>query len=163
MTEKLDSAEKLSAPVDPVAMPAASVETHGHGEVIVVMHIMGVESHGPQEFVMRREATLLDVMSDAARLSGIALLPPGERPFDRLHQGDERGMAIEDLDESLGEFSRESVGATHFTLELMRTFRVNKRWDVALRPELSPREIMALPLIHLDFQDYTLFPPDSNK
>ena len=164
MSESIESAEKAHAQGETPA-PAAEAATAARGrhEVTIIVHILGEAPHGTQEFVMRRDATLRDLMVEAARLAGLSLLPPDDRPFDRLHQGDERGTVIEDLDETVGEFSRHFVGPAHFTLELVRAFRVNVRWDVAPEPELSPRAILALPRIHLDYKEYTLYPPDSDK
>jgi hypothetical protein len=46
---------------------------------------------------------------------------------------------------------------------LARTLRVNTRWDVAPKPELTPLEILALPKIHLDPAEYSLYLPECTE
>jgi hypothetical protein len=48
-----------------------------------------------------------------------------------------------------------------FGIELTLAIRVNTRWDVATSESMTPREILALPQIALDFQQYTLYLPGS--
>lgn len=139
----------------------ADERQHGGRRINVTAHIMG---HPVQTFEIGAQATLLHVMERAAKRAGTALLPPGHHPFDRLHamHGEQLGAVIEDLDQTLDEYLRSSRHQAHFTIELVLTIQVNNRWDVAPKEEMSPREILALPSIHLDYTQYTLYPPESN-
>lgn len=140
-------------------------ETAGHGHhggrrVDVTVHVSG---HPTQTFEIGSHATLLQLMERAARLAGAGLLPPRQRTFDLLHamQGEQFGPVIEHLDQSLDDYLHHPGHRPHFTVELVRAFHVNTRWDVAPTEMLSPREILALPRIHLDYTQYTLYLPES--
>jgi hypothetical protein len=137
------------------------VREHGY-RLQVIVRIVGHES---EAFEISPHATLLEVMAEGARLGGFALLPPKERPFDRLHKvkGHELGPVIENMEQTLGEYLRHSPGELHFAVELARTLRVNTRWDVAPKPELTPREILALPRVHLDPAEYSLYLPECTE
>lgn len=132
----------------------------GHRLMDVTVHVTG---HTVQTFEIDPSSTLLGVMEKAARLAGLALLPPRQQPFDQLHSmdGEQVGKSIQTLDQTLTDYLRRTGQGPHFTLELMRTFRVNTRWDVAPHAEMSPREILALPRIHLEYTQYTLYLPES--
>ena len=39
----------------------------------------------------------------------------------------------------------------------MLAFRVNIRWAVATAPQMTPKQILALPAINLPFEQYTLY------
>lgn len=133
---------------------------HGGHRVDVTAHVSG---HPTQTFEIGSDATLLEVMERAAKLAGIALLPPRHKPFDLLHamNGEHVGPVIEHLDQTLGEYLHHAGHSAHFTVELVRAFQVNTRWDVAPKEKMSPREILALPRIHLDYTQYTLYLPES--
>ena len=64
--------------------------------------------------------------------------------------GEQVGEIIDQLDRSLDDYLRHPGHKPHFTIELVRVFHVNTRYDVAPNCEMSPREILALPRIHLD-------------
>lgn len=136
---------------------------HGHygsRKVDVTVHVCG---HPTQTFRIGSDATLLEVMERAARLAGVALLPPRHQTFDMLHamHGEQVGPVIEDLDPSLIDYLHHAGHQPHFTIELVRAFHVNTRWDVAPKEMMSPREILTLPRIHLDYTQYTLYLPES--
>ncbi len=141
-----------------------SMEAHagGHHQVHVSTQIQG---HGIETFEVSRHATLLELMAEGARLTGLSLLPPTEHPFDRLHamHGEAVGHVIENIHQTIEEYLRQPDTSPHFAIELLRTFRVNTRWDVAPKPELSPKEILALPRIHLEYTEYTLYYPEKNE
>jgi hypothetical protein len=139
----------------------SGVRERGH-KVQIIVRILG---HEVEAFEFSRRATLLELMAEGARLGGFALLPPKERPFDRLHKvnGEEVGPVIENLDQTLGEFLQQSPGEPHFAVELARTLRVNTRWDVAPKAELTPREVLALPRVHLDPAEYSLYLPECTE
>jgi hypothetical protein len=135
---------------------------HGGRRIDVTAHVAG---HAVQTFEIGGDATLLHTMERAAMLAGFALLPPRERSFDLLHamHGEVVGPVIEHLDDTLTEYLRDPGHAAHFTVELARAIHVNNRWDVAPKEEMTPREILALPRIHLDPAKYTLYLPESTK
>ena len=121
-----------------------SMEAHagGHHQVHVSTQIQG---HGIETFSVSCHATLLELMAEGAvRLTGLSVLPPTEHPFDRLYSmnGEEPGQVIENLHQTIDEYLRHPDMTPHFAIELLRTFRVNTRWDVAPKPELSPKEIL---------------------
>jgi hypothetical protein len=132
----------------------------GDGRTNVTARVTG---YATQEFEVASDTTLLQVMEQAASLAGLALLPPNEPPFDRFHSasGEEIGPVIEQLEQSLETYLRRGGHSPHFALELARAIRVNTRWDVAPDAEMSPRQILALPRIHLDPKDFTLYLSDS--
>ncbi len=160
MAEALNAVETAGAQAENQAEETAR---HHPNEVAVIVHIHDDDGRVTQEFRVSRHATLLDMMQEAVRLAGLALLPPGERPFDRLYRGDDTSTGeLTHLDETVWECIRDGIGHPHFLLELARTFRVNIRWAVAAAQDMTPREILALPEINLDYQEYTLYPPDSD-
>ena len=110
-------------------------------------------------FGIARDATLLDLMAEGARLAGVVLLPTVEAPLDTLHnlRGDETSPPIADLDQPAADFVRDPAHTQHFGITLVVAFRVNTRWAVAPKAALSPREILALPEIDLDYTQYTLY------
>ncbi len=110
-------------------------------------------------------APLIDVLDEGASKLGTQLLPNPQAPLDRLHdilKHGGLGPAIENLDQALGAFIHEKDSTKDFVIELVLAFRVNTRWAIAPKDELSPREILALPEINLDFQQYTLYSPSSS-
>lgn len=146
-----------------LSQPAVDGQTErSTGRIDVTVHVRG---HATQTFKVAGEVTLLELMSDAVRFAGFALLPPKGRPFDRLHSmaGEQTGPVIEDLDQTLAEYLRRPGHTAHFTVELARAVHVNTRWDEAPREEMTPREILALPKIHLDPAEYSLYLPEKNE
>ena len=136
-------------------------DCQGGRRVEVTAHVTG---HATQTFDAGVGMTLEQVMTRAAASAGVALLPPRSEPFDRLHEmhGEQVGAVIENLDQALSEYLRQG-GRPHFTVELVLAVHVNTRWDVALRESMSPREILALPRIHLDPAKYSLYLPESTQ
>jgi len=137
-------------------------DRQGGRRVEVTAHVTG---HATQAFDARAELTLEQVMTQAAASAGVALLPPRSKPFDRLHEmhGEHVGAVIVNLDQTLGEYLRQCGGRPHFTVELVLAVHVNTRWDVAVQELMSPREILALPRIHLDPANYSLYLPESTQ
>lgn len=118
-------------------------------------------------FKQPENATLRELLDEGARRAGVELLPP--LPLEtlvRLHnilKHDEIGPAIEDLEQPLGPYLKQKGTTKDFGIELVLAFRVNTRWAVATRPQMTPREILALPGIGLDHTQYTLYPPESAR
>lgn len=118
------------------------------------------------KFKLPETAPLLEVLQHGAELARVILLPTKDSPLDRLHnilKRDEVGPAIDGLDQPVGEFVRRPGTTKDFGIELVLAFRVNTRWAVAPNQELSPREILALPEINLDYTQYSLYFPNSTE
>lgn len=116
------------------------------------------------KFKVPGTAPLLEVFQRGAELAQETLLPTKDAPLDRLHnivKHDQVGPAIDDLDQAVGEFVTRPGNTKDFGIEVVLAFRVNTRWAVAPKPELSPREILALPEINLDYTQYSLYLPNS--
>lgn len=121
---------------------------------------------GPEaRFRLPENAALREVLEEGARLLHVELLPPApQETLDRLHniiRHGEVGPAIGNLDQALGEYLKEKGTTRDFGIELVVAFRVNTRWAVATAPQMTPRDILALPAINLDYTQYTLYLPGS--
>jgi hypothetical protein len=96
----------------------------------------------------------------------VRLLPPApQNPLDLLHDLEKHGHVgppITDLEQALAAYLKEKGTSPHFGIELVLAFRVNTRWAVAPKPDMTPKEILGLPAIGLDYQQYTLYLPGSN-
>jgi hypothetical protein len=119
------------------------------------------------KFKMPENASQLEVLREGAQHAGVQLLPPPPlSPIDRLHDVPHPGVvgpAIDNLEQSLGDYLKQKGTTPNFGIELVLAFRVNTRWAVATKPQMTPREILALPAINLDYTQYTLYLPDSVK
>jgi hypothetical protein len=142
-------------------------DEHGRGGqrgVTVTARLL--RTGAPARFEIADNAPLLQLLEEGAGHLGVGLLPPSpQRPLDRLHnivKHDEVGPAIEDLDQTVGEYLKAKATTKDFGIELVLAFRVNTRWAVATSPDMTPRQILALPGIGLDYQQYTLYWPGSN-
>jgi hypothetical protein len=136
---------------------------HHHHQVHVTVELL---PHGHQaKFHLPGNAALLEVLEEGARHLDVHLLPPRpDKPLDQLHDLSHHhaGPAIENLDQALAAYLKEKGTTPHFGIELVLAFRVNTRWAVAVKPEMTPKEILALPGINLDYQQYTLYLPGSS-
>jgi len=142
-----------------IVEPVAAAES----QVRVTIQVIDPPS-ARHDFRLDSTAALLEMMQMGAAEAGVALLPPGGSPLDLLHnyiRHDELGPPIEDLDQSVGPFVRQPHTTANFAIELVLAFRVNNRWAIATAVEMSPRQILALPAIGLNFAEYTLYLPDS--
>lgn len=113
-------------------------------------------------FTMPESSALLEVLRAGAERAKVELLPSADAPWDRLHdipQHDEVGPAIEDLNQSLGDYLKEKHTTRDFGIELLRIFRVNNRWAIATAEMLTPRQI--LQLVNLKYEEYTLYRENS--
>ena len=114
-----------------------------------------------------RQATLLDIMQLGAERFGVEILPSPTEPWDTLHSlrhgPSHPGPAIAELDQTLEEYLRHPGTTPDFGIRLELVFRVNTRWDISPSPELTPRQILTLPKIGLDPQDYSLYEVDSSE
>jgi hypothetical protein len=117
------------------------------------------------KFNLPENASLREILEEGAGLLHLELLPPAPlEPLDRLHgilKHDEVGPAITNLDQPLGVYLDEKDNTPNFGIELVLAFRVNTRWAVATGPQMTPKQILALPSINLDYQQYTLYLPGS--
>ena len=144
-------------------------DQHGHdGPEHEVQVRTQVLAPGAEEFKFKvlETAPLLEVLQRGAAAAQVPLLPTQDAPLDRLHnilKRDEVGPTIEDLDRTVGEFVRRPGTTKDFGIELVLAFRVNTRWAIAPKAELSPREILALPEINLDYTQYSIYFPNSTE
>lgn len=134
-----------------------------HRQVPVTVRLLPVGEEA--RFRLPANAALQEVLEQGAEQLHVELLPPApEETLDRLHgilrHGDV-GPAIEDLDQSLETYVDEKDATHDFGIELVLAFRVNTRWAVATAPQMTPRSILALPAVNLDYQQYTLYLPGS--
>ena len=105
-------------------------------------------------------ATLLDVLQAGAAKARVDLLPSMEEPLDHLRNSRRKqgfGPPIEDLNEELSEYLEKHGTTRRFGIELVLAICVNTRWAVATSCSMTPREILALPGIGLDYTQYTLY------
>jgi hypothetical protein len=138
-----------------------AMNSHRHIHVTVKLLPAGNEA----KFSLPENPPLREVLQEGAGLLHLDLLPPAPlEPLDRLHdifKHDEVGPAITNLDQSLGAYLDEKGTTPNFGIELVLAFRVNTRWAVATGPQMTPKQILALPSINLDYQQYTLYLPGS--
>ena len=147
-----------------VAAPAVEPARGGPHDVTVTARLLPAGT--PAKFKIADNAPLLQLLEEGAGQLGVQLLPPSHlRPLDRLHnivKHHEVGPAIDDLDQAVGEYLQAKGTTKDFGIELVLAFRVNTRWAVAPSPDLTPKQILALPGIGLDYQQYTLYLPGSS-
>ncbi|HEV3436555.1 MAG TPA: hypothetical protein VG122_04310 [Gemmata sp.] len=144
--------------------PVVAGGHHHHHEHEITIKLLPA---GPEaKFHLPGNATLLEVLEEGAKHLHLHLLPPAPaKPLDQLHdiiKHGHEGPPIADLDQSLGDYLKEPGTTLHFGIELVLAFRVNTRWAVATSPDMTPRQILALPAINLDYQQYTLYLPGSS-
>ena len=120
---------------------------------------------------IQSDTPLLCILQIWAEQAGQLLLPNRDTPLDRLHnieKHDKIGLAINDIDKTIGEFL-EQDGITHnFGVELLRLFRVNNQWFIADKEYLTPKDILTI--ANLNHQEYSLYrgqsadllPPDTS-
>jgi hypothetical protein len=118
------------------------------------------------KFRLPSNTSLLEVLEKGPKHLNVKLLPPEPaKPLDQLHdlkQDGQEGPTIEDLDQTLAVYLKDKGSTPHFGIKLVLAFRVNTRWAVAPKSDMSPREILALPAINLSYEQYTLYTPGSN-
>lgn len=136
---------------------------NSHRQVHVTVKLLPAGNEA--KFNLPENVSLREVLEEGARELHLELLPPApQEPLDRLHgilKHDEVGPAITNLDQSLGMYLDDKGTKPDFGIELVLAFRVNTRWAVATSPQMTPKEILALPAINLDYQQYTLYLPGS--
>lgn len=151
---------------DEIAVIEETVTVIGAGqdghEVGLSAELLGDPEHRREHFRTARDIRLLEVLDEGAQKLGVHLLPNAEDPLDRLHgvyEHHEIGAPL-DLSIVLEEFLKEPPHTHHFAIELVLAIRVNTRWRIAPKDEMTPREI--LKLADLSAEEYSLyFPPDS--
>ena len=67
------------------------------------------------------------------------------------------------LDDGIEEYLHLPHTSKEFELELVLAIRVNARWAIATSETMSPREILKLPGINLDPDNYSLYNTGSNE
>lgn len=107
-----------------------------------------------------------EVLIQGATALSVTLLPSPQEALDKLRNGiqhGEFGPAIDDLEQPLGEYLHAPHTSKRFAIELVLAIRVNTRWATAPADSMSPRQILELPDIALDFTQYTLYLPSSTE
>lgn len=140
-------------------------DDHGEREIRLTAIILDPRSE-QFRFDLPRHSQLLEVLQTGANLAAAQLLPNDDEPLDQLRNftnDRDLGPPIADLTEDIGTFVRRPHTTRHFGIELVRAFRVNTRWAVAPEASMTPRQILELPLIGLDYTQYTLYLPGSTE
>jgi len=117
-------------------------------------------------FKIEHEFTLGDVLRKAAEELHEQLYPNATHPSDHLRNqipgADEFGPPLH-LDELVGEFLRRPGTTNHFGIELVLSIRVNARWAIATAESMTPKQILGLPHINLNPDEYTLYKEGSSE
>jgi hypothetical protein len=140
------------------ALKAHSVAEMG-SEVEILVKVLHHPDHEPRRFHVKREATLLEVLDEAARKLDVKLLPNPHAPLDRLRGVYEHHQVGEPLDLNLTieEFLRHEPRTHHFAIELVLAIEINTRWRVAPEKEMTPKAILTL--AGLPWEQYSLYYP----
>jgi hypothetical protein len=136
------------------------VAQNEHREITVSVRLLDGPPERVHHIKVPGEAPLIEVLRRGAEALHLMLLPDKENPLDQLHHIDKHGVlepALSDLADALDDFLGRSDRAPDFGIEAVRAFRVNTRWAIAPQPELTPRQILAIPAIGLDHTQYTLY------
>jgi hypothetical protein len=147
---------KIEASLEPHRI---AVEKH---EVEFLIEVLRQPDHEPRHIRVKRDATLLEVLDEAARKLDVKLLPNPRAPLDRLHGVYERHHVGEplDLDLTVEDFLRQEPKTHHLAIELVLAIEINTRWRIAPEEEMTPKAILAL--AGLPWEQYSLyFPADS--
>jgi hypothetical protein len=141
----------------------AVLEIEQKGGIEVSAEIYGDGDHRRQHFRAPRDATLLAVLDDGARKLDVKLLPNSEEPLDHLralYQDHQVGEPL-DLTLTLGEFLKKASVTHHFAIELVLAIRINTRWRVAPKKDMTPKAI--LELAGLSPAEFSLYFPTTSK
>lgn len=132
-------------------------------EVRITSRILGDPAH-PLRLAMDRDDLLEQVITETLKHEHLELPAPPERPLDQLHNlgpQDEPGPVIENLEQPLWEYLRQSHTTRDFGVHLVLAIRVNHAWAVAPEAEMTPRAI--LQLFHLDPAEFSLYLPEAKE
>ena len=115
----------------------AALEAHsiavGDHEVEFLVEVLHHPDHEPRHIYVKRNATLLEVLDEAARKLDVKLLPNPHAPLDRLHGAYEHHHVGEplDLDLTVEDFLRQEPKTHHLGIELVLAIEINTRWRIA--------------------------------
>jgi len=141
----------------------ASLKAHrialGGHEVEFLVSVLHKPDHEPRHIHVKRTATLLDVLDDAARKLDVKLLPNPHEPLDHLRGVYEHHRVGDplDLNQTVEEFLGQEPKTHHLGIELVLAIEINTRWRIAPEKELTPKAILAL--AGLPWQEYSLYYP----
>jgi hypothetical protein len=137
---------------------AQSIDEGGR-EVEILVEVLHHPDHEPRHFRVKREATLLEVLDEAARKLDVKLLPNPHTPLDRLRGVYEHHRVGEplDLNITVEDFLRHGEKTHHFAIQLVLAIEINTRWRIAPEKEMTPKAILAL--AGLPWEQYSLYYP----
>ena len=140
------------------ALEAHRITLRGH-EVEFRVEVLHHPDHEPKHIHVKRNATLLEVLDEAARKLDVKLLPNPRAPLDRLYGVYEHHHVGEplDLDLTVEDFLRQEPKTHHLGIELVLAIEINTRWRIAPEKEMTPKAILAL--AGLPWKQYSLYYP----
>jgi len=149
----LDNLEQHEAVNAPPSLREPREEGH---EVEVRVEVLHHPDHEPKHFRVKRSASLLEVLDEAARKLDVKLLPNAQMPLDHfrgVYEHHRVGDAL-DLDITIEEFLKSAEKTHHFAIELVLAIEINTRWRIAPEREMTPKAILAL--AGLPWQEYSV-------
>jgi len=140
------------------ALETQGIVVGGH-EVEFLVEVLHHPDHEPRRLQVKRDATLLEVLDEAARKLDVKLLPTPHTPLDHLRgvYGDHRVGEPLDLNLTVEEFLGQEPRTHHLAIELVLAIEINTRWRVAPEKEMTPKAILAL--AGLPWEQYSLYYP----
>lgn len=140
------------------ALNVHSVDEGNH-EVEILVEVLHHPDHEPKHFRVKREATFLEVLAEAARKLDVRLLPNPHIPLDRLRGVYEHHRVGDplDLNTTVEDFLRHGDKTHNFAVELVLAIEINTRWRIAPEKEMTPKAILAL--AGLPWEQYSLYYP----
>ena len=144
---------------DTVYAPEALHAVHkGHG-VEFRVEVLNHPDHEPKHLRVKEDATLLEVLDEAARKLDVKLLPTAHAPLDHLrgvyehhHVGDPLNLKL-----TVADFLAEAPKTHRLSLELVLAIEINTRWRIAPEKEMTPKAILTL--AGLPWEEYSLYHP----
>ena len=167
ITEEVEVTEVTGGAGDKIVVVEEKIvavfEDDQRSHVEVSVELFGDSDHRRQHFRASRESTLLAILDEGAHRLDVKLLPNSEEPFDHLravYQDHHPGEPL-DLTLTLDEFLKKEPATHHFAVELVLAIRINTRWRVAPKKEMTPKAI--LELAGLSPTEFSLYYPTTSK
>jgi hypothetical protein len=143
----------------PEAALGAHKITTESDEVKFRVEVLHHPDYEPKHLQVKRNATLLEVMDEAARKLDVKLLPNSHTPLDQLRGVYEHHRVGEPLalNETVEDFLRQEPKTHHLAIELVLALEINTRSRIAPEKEMTPKAILAL--AGLSWEQYSLYYP----